>query len=158
MIFNLNFGFLVYSLKDMTESCLVKQQKIKELFVNCPTPADIFHCIMDLGKELPKMPSEYQIEENIVPGCQSIVYLHSTFTNKKIYFTAHSEALISAGLAALLIQAYSEEPPEALLKCPPIFIKELGIAQSLSPGRSNGLASMFLRMQKEAIKYLKPFL
>lgn len=90
--------------------------------------------------------------ERIVSGCQSIVYLSTKMDQGKIYFNAFSEALISAGLAALLIQTYNGEDPAVLIKCPPTFLQELDITSSLSPARSNGLANIYLRMQQEALK------
>jgi len=138
----------------MTDSCRYNHQEIKKLFAACSSAEQKYHLIMSLGKELPNMPQEHRTQENIISGCQSIVYLHTTLLERKLYFTAHSEALISSGLAALLIRAYNGESPAALIQHPPHFIEELGINSSLSPGRSNGLASMFHRMQQDALKFL----
>ena len=135
---------------------LEKEKQIKKLFKSCRTPEARYQKIIELGKSLPSMPSELKIEENKVHGCQSIVYLHSEMHKKKIYYAAFSEALISSGLAMLLLKVYNEESPETVIKCKPSFLEELGIPASLSPGRSNGLASMYLRMQQEALKFLLP--
>lgn len=129
-------------------------QHVKDLFKDCFTKEQIYQKIIELGKTLPVMPEKYKTPEYLVNGCQSIVYLHAEFIEKKIYFTAFSEALISAGLAALLIQAYQGQSPETILKVRPTFLEDLQIPALLSPGRSNGLASMFLRMQKIALNFL----
>lgn len=136
------------------EPYLEKQQKIKTLFQACQTNEQRYQTIIAIGKNLPKMPPEFKTEENIVHGCQSIVYLHSSFHEGKIFFTAFSEALITSGLASLLIMAYSGESPETVLQHKPSFFEELNIYASLSPGRSNGLASMYLSMQRDALKIL----
>jgi len=133
------------------------QERIEEifsLFSGCASSEEKVHRVIDLGRALPSFPDEWKIEENIVPGCQSIVYLHSTVEKDKIFFHAHSEALISAGLAALLLRAYNSVSPEVILKCKPSFLEELGIYASLTPGRSNGLSSMILTMQKHALNIL----
>ncbi len=135
-------------------SCLEKQQKIKELFTSCQTSEERYFKLIELGKALPPLDPRYKTEENLVSGCQSQVFLHTYIKDGLIYFEAASEALISAGLVALLIQIYSGQPPEALFKCPPTFLNELGIYASLSPARSNGLAQIYLRMQKEALSFL----
>ncbi|NGX39291.1 MAG: Cysteine desulfuration protein SufE [Chlamydiae bacterium] len=135
-------------------SCLQKQREMKEWLLKSQSPQESYQKIIALGQELPPIAPEYKCEENIVRGCQSIVYLHSELHEKHLKFTAYSEALISRGLAALLISLYDNEPPEALLKCKPDFLEEVGIYASLSPGRSNGLASMYLRMQKDALNFL----
>ena len=69
-------------------------------------------------------------------------------------FEAEADALISAGLAALLTQVYSGETPETILKCPPTYLDEIGISASLTPNRANGLYSIHLRMKQEALKLL----
>ncbi|MBS0629431.1 MAG: SufE family protein [Verrucomicrobia bacterium] len=127
---------------------------VKKLFQGCLTQQDRYQRIITLGRDLPFMPFEYRTEENIVKGCQSIVYLYSEIDNGKVLYYAFSEALISAGLAALLIKAYAGHAPEFILKSKPSFLEELQILGSLSPSRSNGLANMFLRMQQDAIKFL----
>lgn len=129
-------------------------QHVKDLFKNCSTKELIYQKIIELGKTIPKMPEKYKTPEYLVSGCQSIVYLHAELVEKKVYFTAFSEALISAGLAALLIEAYQGQSPEMILKVRPTFLEDLQIPALLSPGRSNGLASMYLRMQKIALNFL----
>ena len=69
-------------------------------------------------------------------------------------FRAESDALISAGLAVLLVRVYDGETPETMLKCPPTYLEELGIPGSLSPGRAVGLVSLHRRMQQEAVRLL----
>ncbi|NGX58986.1 MAG: Cysteine desulfuration protein SufE [Chlamydiae bacterium] len=127
---------------------------VKNLFKNCFTPENLYQKIIALGRELPPIDSGYKTPENIVKGCQSIVYLHTEMRENKLFFSAFSDALISAGLAALLLKAYNGETPETILQNPPTFLGDLQIHTSLTPGRSNGLASMFLRMQKDALNFL----
>ena len=136
------------------ESCLTKQLRVKELFSNCTTAQMKYEKIIELGRKLPSYPKELMTECRLVSGCQSQMYLHTSFSEGKILFKSYSEALISAGLAALLLAVYNDEPPEAILSCPPQYLEDLGVHGSLSPSRSNGLASLFLRMKMEAIKFL----
>lgn len=136
-------------------SCLAKQDKIKKLFKECLTNEEKYKKLIELGKLLPPLDPGVKKDELIVQGCQSIVYLYAYLKEGLIYFQAESEALISSGLAYLLIATYSGESPETILKCPPSFIDDLGISASLTPGRSNGLASIYLRLKQEAIRFLK---
>ena len=128
--------------------------QIDELLSGCETPQEKYQKIIERGRNLPPFPEWEKRSENIVQGCQSIVYLSGEIKDGKLYFKAASDALISAGLAALLLEAYNGQPPEFILKSPPTFIEKHEIGTSLSPGRSNGLASMFLQMQRHALKYL----
>ncbi len=135
-------------------TCLEKQHQIKMLFDNCISPEQKYYKIIEIGNELPSLSSDYHIEENLVLGCQSTLYLKSSCENNQISFQVFCEALISRGLAALLIGCYDGESPEAILKCPPHFLEELDIYASLSPSRSNGLHSLYLRMKQDAIKVI----
>jgi sulfur transfer protein SufE len=135
------------------KSCLDKQDDVKKLFSDCFTKEDKYRKIIELGEKLSPADPAWCTEENIVHGCQSTLYLKSYLDGDKVVFQASTEALISAGLASLLIDVYSHEPPAAILKCPPTFLDELDIYGSLSPSRSNGLLSMYRRMKQDALKY-----
>ncbi|MBI2743500.1 MAG: SufE family protein [Chlamydiales bacterium] len=136
------------------QSCLTKQSEIKKLFSSCKTAEEKYQKIIEMGRALPSFPEEWKREENLVAGCQSQVFLHVELKENKLFFYASSEALISAGLVALLLAAYHMEPPEAVIGCPPTFLEELGIQTALTPGRSHGLSSILLRMKREAVKFL----
>ncbi len=80
------------------------------------------------------------------------MYLSSRFEDGKVFFQTEADALISQGLGVLLTKVYSDEAPEVILKCPPSYIEELQIAQSLTPSRANGLASIFVHMKQRALQ------
>ncbi|MBA3957877.1 MAG: SufE family protein [Parachlamydiaceae bacterium] len=138
----------------MFETCLQKQRRLLALFDNCLHEEAKYQKIIELGRQLPTMDGAQKIPANIVPGCQSTMYLHSKLDNGVVVFTASSDALISAGLAAVLIAVYNEETPDTILKCPPDFLDSLGIRASLTPSRANGLYSIHLRMKQDALKHL----
>lgn len=133
---------------------LQRQEALKDIFSKCTTPEARYEKIIAMGKELPSLDAAYKVDENIVQGCQSVMYLRSHMKDGKVFFEVSSEALISAGLAALLVFVYSGEPPEAILKIPATYLQDLGIYASLTPGRSNGLSSLYLRMKQDALKFL----
>lgn len=136
------------------QTCLAKQEQIKHLFASCTTEEAKYEKIIAMGRQQSALPAEEKITQNIVKGCQSTVYLSTQMRDGKVFFVAESDALISAGLAAILIQVYSGETPEAILKCPPKYLEELGISTSLTPNRANGLYSIHLRMKQEALQAL----
>lgn len=108
--------------------------------------------LIAMGRKLPPFPNDLKQEKFLVKGCQSALFLAARMEQQKIFFSAHSDALISAGLAALLLSIYSGQSAEAILKSPPTFIADLGLGNSLSPTRSNGLANIYLRMKQEALR------
>ncbi|CCB89399.1 SufE family protein [Simkania negevensis] len=136
------------------KSCFENQEKLKEIFSSRHTVEEKYTKVIELGRSLKPYPKEDQTPDRLVKGCQSQLYLKSTFNEGKMHFLATSDALISAGLAALLLMIYDGEPPEALLKCPPTALKHLEITSYLSPSRANGLRSLFLKMQQDAITAL----
>jgi len=138
----------------MYESCLVKQRQIIDLFLACPSEEAKYEKLIEMGRRQTPLAANYKIPENLVKGCQSQMYLHSFWSGDNIIFEADSDALISAGLASLLVQVYSGETPEVVLKCPPSYLDEIGISASLTPNRASGLYSMHLRMKQEALKML----
>ena len=135
-------------------SCLDKQKQIKKSFLSLKTQEERYKKIIEFGQKAPKMAAQNQVEENLVPGCQSLLYLKVQNHQGKLSIETSSNALISAGLAQLLVQTYDGEPPEAILHCPPHFLKELGLLESLSPSRANGLKSLYQKLQKESLKFL----
>lgn len=136
-------------------SYLEKQNQLLDFFSAAKSCAEArYEKLIELGKQLPRLPTEQKIQSNRVQGCQSIMYLHSHIDQGSLFFTADSDALISHGLAALLIKVYSGESAEVILTCPPDYIETLGIPASLTPSRANGLYSIHLRMKQEALKFL----
>jgi cysteine desulfuration protein SufE len=135
------------------DSCLQKQAAIKAIFATCLTPESRYQKIIELGRQLSPFNPASRTPANLVPGCQSIMHLEATLNDGKLILNADSEALISKGLAALLIYVYSEETPATIANCPPTFIQEIGLSNALSPARSSGLASLYHKLRQEALKY-----
>lgn len=127
---------------------------MRRLFTTCKTEEERYEKIMELGKKSKKLCHENKTEENLVPGCQSVMHLFSYLRDGLVYFEAESDALISSGLAALLTNVYSGESPETILKCPPDYLQELEISTSLTPHRANGLYSIHLKMKQDALKLM----
>eukprot|EP00928_Gymnodinium_smaydae_P043271 TRINITY_DN2902_c0_g3_i2.p1 TRINITY_DN2902_c0_g3~~TRINITY_DN2902_c0_g3_i2.p1 ORF type:complete len:247 (-),score=42.50 TRINITY_DN2902_c0_g3_i2:370-1110(-) len=108
--------------------------------------------LMALATQLPRMPSELKVPENKVAGCLSIVHVHATLADDgTVNFVGDSDALISKGLVALLVTGLSGCTPGEIAAVKPEFIKEAGIAATLSPGRNNGFLNMLRVMNEQAL-------
>ena len=139
----------------MFESCMHKQNQMKAQFALCSSEEEKYKKIIEFGRQQPPLDPQHKIPGNIVKGCQSIMYMRSYMDDKqRVFFETESDALISSGLASILLQVYSGETPETILKCPPNYLEELGISASLTPNRANGLYSIHLRMKQDALKFL----
>ena len=128
-------------------------QRLKQSFTEL-SAEQRYERIMDLGAKLPPYPAERKTPDRIVPGCQSVLYLDVLRRDGRLEFAVDSEALISKGLAALLVAVYGGLEAQVVLTQPPKFLEECGILGGLSPSRSNGVAAVYLRMRQEALKAL----
>jgi len=112
-----------------------------------------YEYIIDLGKTLPIMADEHKNDNNIIKGCQSVVWLHSRTENGKVFFEADSQAIIVKGLVSMLLKVLSGHTAEEILNADLYFINKVGLAGHLAQTRSNGLASMVKQMKMYALAY-----
>lgn len=112
-----------------------------------------YEYIIDLGKKLPKLSDEFKTEDNIIKGCQSVVWLHAYKQDGKIHFEADSEAIIVKGLVSMLVKVMTNHTPEEIANANLYFIDKVGLASHLAQTRSNGLASMVKQMKAYGIAY-----
>lgn len=115
---------------------------------------DKYEYIIELGKELPLISSNYKTDDRLIKGCQSRVWLHAEKDGDKMNYSADSDAIITKGIIALLIRVFNDEHPADVAKSDLKFIKEIGLQEHLSPTRSNGLVSMIKQMKLEALKHI----
>ena len=128
-----------------------KQHEIIEEFAAFDDWMDKYEYIIGLGKDLPSIAPEKKTQERLIEGCQSQVWLDASFENGTMHFTADSDAIITKGIIALLIQVLNNETPENIVTSDLFFINEIGLHEHLSPTRSNGLASMVKKMKLAAL-------
>ena len=112
-----------------------------------------YEYIIDLGKSLPLIDEQYKTEENIIKGCQSKVWVHAEQNGDKIIFTAASDAILTKGIIAILIRAFSNQKAADILNANTDFIDEIGLKEHLSPTRANGLVSMIKKIKIYALAY-----
>ena len=115
--------------------------------------ADKYEYIIDLGKKLPGFADEFKTEDNIIKGCQSLVWLNAKFENGNVVFEADSQAIIVKGLVNMLLQVLSNHSPQEILDADLYFIDRIGLTSHLAQTRSNGLASMVKQMKTYALAY-----
>lgn len=122
-------------------------------FENFDDWMDKYNYLIELGKSLPLIDDKHKVESNLIEGCQSRVWLHAEFDGNLIHFTADSDAVITKGIANLLIRAYSDHTPQEILDSSSEFLNEIGLTQHLSPTRSNGLLSMIKQIKMYALAF-----
>lgn len=115
---------------------------------------DRYQLLIDLGKGLESLPEAERSDALKVPGCQSQVWLKSDFDGRLMHYRAASDAIITSGLIALLLQVYSGRTPQEILAAPFTLAGEIGLQTHLSPSRANGFANMVKRIAEEAAKHV----
>ncbi len=114
---------------------------------------DRYEYIIELGKSLPVISEQFKTEENSIKGCQSKVWVHAKQEEDKLFFTADSDAILTKGIIAILIRAFSNQSASAILEANTDFIDEIGLKEHLSPTRANGLVSMVKKIKMYALAY-----
>lgn len=114
---------------------------------------DRFQYVIDLGKGLPLIEEQFKTEENTIKGCQSKVWLQGEQLNNKVVFTADSDAIITKGIIAILIRAFSNQTASDILNADTQFIDAIGLKEQLSPTRANGLVSMIKQIKMYALAF-----
>ena len=135
------------------ETIATIQAEIVEEFDMFEDWMEKYEYIIELGKNLPIIDDKHKIEDNLIKGCQSRVWLHTQHNNGIITYTADSDAIITKGIVAILIRVLSNQQAEEIARANLIFIDEIGLKEQLSQTRANGLVSMIKEMKLYALAY-----
>ncbi len=128
-----------------------KQQEIIEEFSYFDDWMDKYELLIQLGKELPLIEDQYKVDDKLIKGCQSQVWMHAEVKDGKVFYTADSDAVITKGLVGMVIKVLSGHMPEEITSAKLYFIQEIGLQNHLSPTRSNGLVAMIKQMKLYAM-------
>ena len=114
-----------------------------------------YEYMIELGKSIELIDASKKIDSNLIKGCQSKLWLHAELKNNKLIFKADSEAIITKGIAAVLLRVFSNQTPEDILNANLDFVDKIGLKEHLSPSRANGLISMIKQIKYYALAYTK---
>jgi len=109
--------------------------------------------LIELSKDLPLLDEKLKLDENIIKGCQSKVWLHAEKQGDTLRYTADSDAIITKGIVALLVRVYDQQNSKDILENELHFIDAIGLKEHLSMTRSNGLVSMIKQMKFYALAF-----
>lgn len=129
------------------------QEEIIEEFSVLDEWMDKYNYLIEMGREIPLLEDKYRKEEYLINGCQSRVWLHAEFKEGKVVYKADSDAIITKGIAALLIRVLGGHTPDEIILTELTFIEKIGLKEHLSPTRSNGLVSMLKQMRYYALAF-----
>jgi len=131
-----------------------KQEEVINEFSLFDDWMDKYAYLIDLGKDLPIIDEQYKTKQYLISGCQSRVWLHAEIQEGKMKLTADSDAVITKGIASLLVRVLSEQTPEDILKTELVFPEKIGLKDHLSPTRANGLQSMIKQIKLYAQAFI----
>ena len=132
-----------------------KGQSLVEDFSFMEDWTEKYQYLIDLSKNLAPMDTKFKVEDNLIKGCQSKVWLKASFENELINFQADSDAIISKGIVAILLSVLNDRKPDEILNADLSFIDQIGLKEHLSPNRANGLSSMLKQIKFYALAYSK---
>ena len=130
-------------------------EKIVKRFKGASSNKLRYEQLLWYAKKLPEFPESEKLPENKVQGCVSQVYIVSSLDEEgKIWYRGDSDAQLTKGLVALLIEGLNGSTPETVSQLASDFIEDTGLKVSLTPSRANGFYNIFKMMQEQALGYL----
>jgi len=129
------------------------EQQIIEEFTLFSDWLDRYEHLIALGQLLPPYDEKNKVEQNLISGCQSRVWLDAQYRDGRVWFTADSDAIITKGIVSLLVRVLSGQTPQAILSASLNFITIIGLKENLSPTRANGLLAMIKQMKMYALAF-----
>ena len=105
-------------------------------------PKRRYEYVLWLAKKLPAPPADLSSDSNRVRGCVSQVFVQPVVDGEVLHWQGDSDAQITKGLLALLIQGLDGLTPQQVMAVDPCFIAETGLAASLTPSRANGFLNI----------------
>ena len=113
-------------------------------------PKRRYEYVLWLAKKLAPMPAEEQTDEIKVKGCVSQVFVRGALDGGVMRWQGDSDALITKGLLAFLIEGLNGLTPLQVSAIDPGFIEATGLQASLTPSRANGFLNILRMMQTQA--------
>jgi Cysteine desulfuration protein SufE len=129
------------------------QAEIVEEFSAFDDWMDKYSFLIELGNALEPFNEEHRLDQNLIEGCQSKVWLNADLHDGRVMFEGDSDAIIVKGIVALLIRVLSGHTPDEILASELSFVDSIGLKEHLSPTRSNGLVAMMKQMRLYALAY-----
>lgn len=109
--------------------------------------------VLWLAKKLDPLPEDLRQEAFKVRGCVSQVYVVGSLANGQLHWQGDSDAQITKGLLALLIEGLEGLTPAQVAAIDPAFLAATGLQASLTPSRANGFLNIFRTMQAQARQF-----
>lgn len=124
--------------------------RIVERLGSTNDPKRRYEYVLWLAKKLEPLPEALRQEAYKVRGCVSQVYVVGQAVDGQLHWLGDSDAAITKGLLALLMEGLEGLSPAEVVAIDPAFIASTGLQGSLTPSRANGFLNIFKMMQAQA--------
>ncbi|MFY8148832.1 MAG: SufE family protein [Prochlorococcaceae cyanobacterium] len=124
--------------------------RIVERLGGTTDPKRRYEYVLWLARKLAPLPEEFRQENYRVKGCVSQVFVVGELVEGKLHWQGDSDAQITKGLLALLIEGLEGLTPREVTAVDPSFIAATGLQASLTPSRANGFLNILRMMQAQA--------
>ena len=127
-----------------------KYTKYKGIINKYTDNMDKYQYLIDYGKQT-TIPEEYKLDNFLIPGCMSRVWLVPKFENRVINFMCDSDAHITKGIVTIIADIFSGATAKEIQEIDVnTIIDGLQLFTILSPNRRNGTYNMFGVIKKYA--------
>jgi cysteine desulfuration protein SufE len=137
----------------MTSNIQAIQDEIIDEFRQLPDWFAKYEYLIKLGKSLKTLDESLKTEENLLPSCQSTVWITAQSQDNRIHYGADSDSLLVKGMLYLILKVFNDQTPETIKNTDLYFIESTGLDSHLSPSRVNGLFSIIDHMKSSADEY-----
>jgi len=124
--------------------------RLVERLSSTQDPRRRYEFVLWLAKKLPPLPDDFRRDDFKVQGCVSQVYVVGQLADGRLHWQGDSDAQITKGLLALLMEGMENLTPEQVTAIDPSFLAATGLQASLTPSRANGFLNIFRMMQAQA--------
>jgi cysteine desulfuration protein SufE len=123
------------------------QVEIIEEFSNLDDWLDKYEHLIELGKSLNPSDEKLKLEENLLNGCQSNIWIKAENQNDIIHYSADSDSLITKGIISLILRVLNEQNVQDIVDTDLYFLDKIGLKSNLSPTRANGLITIIKKIK-----------
>ncbi len=118
-------------------------------------PDDRYRLLIDLGRDLEPMPDALKTDATLVRGCSASVWVYPMTTDDgRLHFLADSNAAITKGIIALVLQAVQDQPPAAIVATDiGAELAPFDLGKQLSSNRTQGIPNMIALIRETAERY-----
>ncbi len=116
---------------------------------------DRYRLLIDLGKELEAMPDALKTDATLVRGCSASVWVYPTkLDDGRLHFLADSNAAITKGIIALVLETVQDQPIDTVLKTDIAEkLAPFDLKNQLSSNRTQGIPNMIALVNETAERY-----